>query len=233
MFNSIITWILSTNLYKKFARHWLAYFTFRIFGWTKFPLGKYFDIRKIAKSMDGHYGLLAFVSCDKQILNYKLNHLLTGCKWGHAGLVYCGADGELRTKEMINSGLTDQYLVDLLREVDDFSLLWLPMTPENFGKAQQRIDRLDTAPEKVEYDFLLQLDDTLMKWVRGEVQELNTGEKKPKFDFRAYCSGYVYMVAHGLVEDPDFKTSWVMGREVFEPDDVYKGADVLYEGHFG
>lgn len=231
MFVTIFDKISATNTYKRFARHWLASFTFRMFGWPKFRMGHYFKIKQAAHAMDGISGLMAFVSADKQILNWKLNHLLTDCSWGHAGIVYWGEDGELRTKEMLGDGLTDQYLIDLLKEVDDFALMFIPMTPANLAAAWTRLERIEHAPAKVEYDFTLNLDPVLIEWVKGGSEQLNTGKKTPKFKFRAYCSGLVYLAANGLATTGFSEMHEVMEKLVFEPDDVYEQADVLFEEH--
>lgn len=172
---------------------------------------------------------MAFVSADKDILNWRVNHWLTGCTWGHSGLIYWGEDGELRTKEMVGTGYLDEYLVDLLREVDDFALLFIPLESDNHIEAQRRITKIETLPNKVQYDFSLQIEQEFLKWVESKISNIEQFEGNNHLHFKAYCSEYIYIVCHKLVSS--FKTHIFADREIFEPDDVYRGSEILFEEH--
>lgn len=123
--------------------------------------------------------------------------------------------------EMINSGFLDQSLLDLLREVDDFALIYLPMTDKGEEEAWKRVRRLKSLP-RLAYDFTLRIQPDLLRWVEK-------GGFPGHVSTKAYCSGLVYLIAHDLVLDPDFRTHWFGDREIFEPDDVYAGGRVLFE----
>ena len=217
---------MDSSMWRMFARHWMAYFTFRWFGWPKLPKSRYFKVKEVAHAMDGMCGVLAFVSVDRYILNYKINHLLTGTKWGHAGYVYWGHDGELRIKHMINSGLRDDYLLDLFGELDGFGLLWIPFKDKTaLEEFQRRVQRIDDAKMNVDYDYALRLEpETLMLSTEGW-NLMKAGKKK----FRMYCSEYVYTLVHELTVNPKLVPEKFMERMVFEPDDLYQSSDVLFE----
>lgn len=225
MFQALLGKFLSTKMWRKFAAHWLAFFTFRVFGWPKLPKSRYFAIKAAAETVKGKCGILAFVSVDRFILNYKINHLLTKCKWGHAGYVYFGADGELRIKHMLNTGLNDDYLLDLLGEVDGFSLLWIPIKDgESYDKVMRRIQKLDDAELKVQYDYALSLERDVLDWLDDDAKQITAGSKQ----FKLYCSEYVYAIAKGLAVK-EFSPKLFAGREVFEPDALYAHSDILFD----
>lgn len=215
--------ILKTKVYKRFALKWLAKFSFRRFGWPTFPMEKYFVIREIVRKWDkGKDGLMSFVSSDRSILNWKINHLMTNCVWGHAGLIYLGEDKEVRVKHMIGEGLKDISLLDLLKEVDNFALVKLPIATDKLAKAWQRIFAIDgISSTNIEYDFAL----TLQQNVLDQIPKLNGTSGK----LQLYCSEYVYVVGSGLVDNDHFKAHEIADRLVFEPDNVYQSGDVLFE----
>jgi len=222
----IIPRILESDAWRRFSKHWMAYFTLRLFGWPKFPKSKYFEIKQIAKQTKG-YGLLAFVSVDKFILNYKLNHFLMGCKWGHAGLIRFGEDGELVVRQMINSGLDDSYLLDLFGEIDGFALLWVPLkNKESAEEAERRIRLIDSVKDKVTYDYSLKLEKKLLEWVNSK-DKLDS-VKLDSVSLKMYCSEYAYVIVNGLTNN-EMQAKEFMGRLIFEPDDFYKSCQILFE----
>ena len=218
----LLEFFLETNLWRKFARHWMAYFTFRWFGWPKFPKSRYFKVKEIAKAKEGQNGVFAFVSVDKCILNYKVNHFLTGATWGHAGYVYWGDDGELRIKHMLNNGLNDGYLLDLFGELDGFALLWIPLkTKKNIIEFERRVKKLSSEGVEIDYDYSLKLEPDVLTYVLDERIFPNGGKK-----LKIYCSEFLYTLLYGL--NPKFVASVFMKRSVFEPDDLYGASEVIF-----
>lgn len=201
----------------------MAYFTFRWFGWPKFPKSRYFKIKEIAQTKKGQNGALVFVSVDRFILNYKVNHLITGTKWGHAGYIYWGDDGELRIKHMLNNGLNDGYLLDLFGELDGFALLWVPFSNENDNaEFERRVKKLSAEGVSVDYDYSLRLEPEVLSYIKDKT-DISVGTHT----FKIYCSEYLYALIHDL--HPKFVASVYMQREVFEPDDVYNSCEILFE----
>jgi len=170
--------------------------------------------------------IYAFVSVDQESMSWKLNHLVSRCKWSHAGFVELGSDGELRISHMMGPGLCDWYLVDLLREVDHFALIKLPV--DNISKVRSRINavKLAASESMVEYDFSLSLD-------KHTVEALDALASQPliksKDKLKLYCAEYVYVGTIGHVPEGRFNPSVVLDHEAVEPDDVYRCGDVVYE----
>lgn len=213
---NLLKQFLASRAWRKFAAHWMAYFTFRMFGWPKFPKSKYFEIKKLAEAKRDESGILAFVSVDRFILNYQINHFLTKCKWGHAGYVYWGEDNELRIKQMINSGLDDCYLLDLFGEIDGYALLWIPL--KDLPIVLKRVTKLDSVKDKIRYDYALTLDPEVLSWIDSE-KEIN------KLIY-LYCSEMVYLLVNKLTS---FEPHEIMGQKVFEPDNLYNASQILFE----
>lgn len=204
----LLNLVLGSRAWRRFARRYMAYFTFRIWGWPQLPKSSYFIMRSLAKSKLGQRGVLAFVSVDKQILNYKVNHWLTGCRWGHAGLVYWGADAELRVMHMLNNGFNDDYLIDLMGECDGMALMWLPMqTDAQVETYWQRIADIRKRKDEINYDYQLDLD--------GKPTDL-------------YCSELVLVTCQGLTID-SLVPRRVHGVMSFTPDDLYKAGRILFD----
>ena len=226
LFTRFLAWFATTRAWAKFARHWMGYFTFRVFGYTKFPLEKYFDIlKKFDESPDGIY---AFVSGDQSSLSYKFNHLLTDCQWSHAGIIKKEDGHHLRAWHMKGNGLNHWHLLEILRACDRFALLRMPIEGENIAIANSRLDAIVTAP-LVPYDFSFQMPQEIIDWLTKGMP-LSVEDKGKLQALKLYCSEMDYVIGAGLVEPGHvFATHWDLGSEVFEPDDIYTSCDVVYE----
>src|SRR5690606_13497222 len=135
MLNKLLTWFLSTKLWVSLARHLVAYFTFRVFGYPKFPMQKYFEILDLM-SKDPE-SLYAFVSADKDSLAWKLTNFLTKAQWGHAGFAEI-ENGHVIIWHMKAKGLQKWHLLDLLRECDNFAIIKLGVS--NINEAKNRLN---------------------------------------------------------------------------------------------
>lgn len=222
-FVDVIDWFLTTNIWVKIARKYIAYFTFRTFGYPKFPMEKYFDIKKIMSSNpEKRYG---FVAADINSLSWKLTNFFTGANWGHAGVLYM--DGEhVRASHMKGNGLNDWHVLDILRESDHFAVYELEF--ENI-EAKKTFDKRfkfirESVSATLTYDFTMSLDQDVFDWITaGTLNSTVLTSKK----YSLYCSEYNYALCDGLV--PKMVAKKYNGRLIFEPDDAYRCNKVVFE----
>lgn len=222
--DAVLNWAVSTKIWEMFARHWMAHFTFRVFGYTKFPLEKYFDIKAICdKSPNAMY---AFVLTDPACLSFKVNRLVTGCDWAHAGIVV-EENGHLYGYHMKSGGLLRWHLLDLLRESDHFALLKMPLEGADLATAKARLQALINAP-LVPYNFQFSMPLPVIDWLsKGE--PLTVAEEGTLHTLKLYCSEFVFVIGVGLGKNAKFVSRWDYGQEVFEPDDLYAACPVVFE----
>jgi len=234
MFNRFAAYFLTTKLWRKLATHIVAHFTFRTFGYPKFPMDGYYQVMKILKdaaSSQYHYAF-AFVCTDRDALAWKIQNFVTKAQWGHAGLVVFDLGkiydvGGIRAIHMKGNGLNDWSLLDLLRECDDFALIRIPLFN---GDCELEVDRrlyevrnADTC----EYDFSMELDQVVLDWLNPRLpNELPVGKKK----FKMYCSEFVYALFRGVMPlGRGLTARQFRDRAVFEPDDLYKQGEVVFQ----
>ena len=215
----IVEWFLTTNFWVKIARHHIAYFTFRTFGYPKFPMERYFEILKILQdNPDKRYG---FVAADKDSLSWKLTHMMTKAKWGHAGVLYLEND-QVRASHMKGDGLNDWHVLDILRESDKFAVLELGLSGNSRNAYDRRFEFARTsAKASLKYDFTMSLSTHVFGWL--DDGGLHDADKS----YVLYCSEYLYALCEGL--SPSIKAEEFNGRLLFEPDDAYKCCKVVFE----
>lgn len=216
----LLKWFVSTKAWYRLARHTIAHFTFRTFGYPHFPMIQYFNIVKaIAEDIDAVY---AFVSADKDSLAWKLSRIFTRGIWGHAGIVVW-ENGHPIVYHMKGTGLNCWHLLDILRECDHFALVKLAIPKDKTASARGRLEKFKTYP--LAYDFQLELNPAIMEWLVNN-EDLPAGNDPIKL----YCSEFVLAIGTGLVTNSDFAPIRRMGQNVFEPDHVYKyGGSVVFE----
>ena len=225
MLNRFLAWFVSTKMWIAFARHWMGHFTFRVFGYTKFPLEKYFEILNIFnQQQDGLYG---FVSADTSSLSFIAERAFTKCKYAHAGFIRKEGD-HLFAWHMKGDGLNHWHLLKILHECDRFALLKLPIVGEtNIAIAKSRLDAILTDP-LVDYNYSFAMPTDVLNWLtKGEA--LTSEEKDSLQNLKMYCSEMVYIVGVGLASNPKFIQQWTYGRKVFEPDHLYDASEILFE----
>jgi len=223
MIKSIFKWFTNTHVWLFIARHYIAHFTFRTFGYPKFPMSRYLEIKKILEEDNGK-SLFAFVSADKSSLAWKLTNLMTKAKWGHAGFVLLDENKEPIIWHMKGSGITKWHLLDIVREVDDFAVIKMSIPEAAIDEAKARLNKIISAPT-VKYDYQLELNPAFINWLLSGSESLPEGEKNLKL----YCSEFVYVVGYGLVDDPDFKERSSYGLKSFEPDNVFACGEVVFQ----
>jgi len=224
MLTKFLNWFKTTSLWVRLARHTIAHFTFRLFGYPKFPIEKYFDIVD-AMTLDPD-ALYSFVSADKSSLAWRLNHFITGAFWGHAGIVLFEG-GKPTAWHMKGNGLNGWHLLDILKECDNFALVKLPLHGADLTEAKRRLEVLKNAP-LVAYDYQLELTPDVLDFL-----QLGAPIEEGAKPLKIYCSELNYAICYGLIKDPTWKGYWEprvkVGMHVFEPDQVYAGGPVVFE----
>jgi len=218
---------IETDAYRKFARSWMANFTFRVWGWPQFPCSEYFNIYQAVEAYKGRHGMLVYMATDSKSLSFVLNNKLTGCAWAHTGFITLN-NGMAMAKSMTSNGLKTMSLLDYLSKVDNFCVGFLPMSEAGEAEAKRRLAVVDEAARKgeISYDFTVRMEQQIADFIIRGVP-LPAGKQKIKL----YCSEYVYLTCCGLVSK-EFKTSWFYDRDVFEPDDIYHASTIIYEKRY-
>ena len=224
LFGTFLNWFVSTTAWEMFARHFMAHLTFRIFGYTKFPLEKYFEV-KAAFDKDPK-AIYAFVLTDPACLSFKLDRMLTKCDWAHAGIVV-ERNGHLYGWHMKSDGLNHWHLLDLLRESDHFALLRIPIEGTDVQVANDRLNTIINTP-MVPYNFQFSMPTPVIEWLT-EGKPLSLIGDKALQSLKLYCSEFVFVIGVGLVKNPKFVARWDFGQNVFEPDDLYGSCSVVFE----
>ena len=218
----LMEWFLNTQIWVRLARHQVAYFTFRLYGYPKFPMEKYFEIEAILKNNQDPDCFFGFVAADQDSLSWKLTHAITKAAWGHAGYLYIDPAGHIRCSHMKGDGLNNWNVLDILRESDCFAVLKYKLKPGFKDVLHSRLKAIETAPT-VQYDYTMSLDSDIPNWL-AEGIPMPSGEKP----FNIYCSEYVYVLGHSITE-PSFVAKDYEDRLVFEPDDAYHAGEVVFE----
>ena len=203
-------------IFKKFSRtkfwYWfaskiMANFTFRFMGYPNFPMEEYETeiLPRLAASMeeDQKY-IYVFTSVDTKSLAAKAIRWVAGAYWSHAGLIFPETNHIVHMK---GKGISEDHILDLLREVDSVSIGRFPVSDAGHTEYLRRVEKYQRL--KAVYDFQQELeDDGILK---------------------IYCSELVWMTGRGLVDKETFKPREELGRLIFEPDDVYNNEDKIYE----
>jgi hypothetical protein len=209
----LLIWFLSTRLWIKLARDYIAHLNVRVFGYPKLNQECYDTIAKIVTSATPGT-MFCFVGTDKGAVSWRLNHLLTGCRWSHGGLVVLEND-KIKIYHMMGNGLNVWDIRNYLKEIDHFALLRVPFKNKQAQmKAWERFEKLDATPDKIEYDFQFGIDLGTVAALDQAPKGTNTAQMK------LYCSEYPFVVCSGQTS-PDWVPGKVAGRSVFEPDDLY------------
>lgn len=221
-----LKWFTETKFYRAFARKYLANVTFRFWGYPKFEVSNYWEIKKIIHEKSSETGLFVFLGADREALSYKFEKWALNCKYGHSGFLLIGEDEEIYVYDINHNGLRTLPLLDYLSKIDDFAVGFLPLSPEGCLEAKRRLEVIkDFSPDDVIYDYGFKLEPELIAFIDKGI------EPNPNaYPFQMYCSELIYLVCKGLVLNGDnFHTHWLQDREIFEPDDAYEGSEILFE----
>lgn len=197
IFMRLFTWFIGTKGWAWFTKRVLSRMNMRLFGNPKFPMKYWYQIEPICNS--NQEKLLVFVSNSTK-LSSVLIRLVSGSEWTHAG-VLLSRNGKVEVVHMESVGLLRQVLLELLREVDDFAIIEIPLTDKETRMAKAIMESYLQSRPSYDFQFLMN----------------NKG---------IYCSELIYEMVKFTGR---FKTHVESGRKVFEPSDVYQMGRVLFE----
>ena len=205
--NPIFKIVSKTRIWVWFCKKVLANLTFRVWGYTEFPIEKYFEIvRAIRESEKESPGIYAFCCSDPKSFAGILITGLLDAKFSHAGLINPNTifdEDHFNIYHMKGKGFVEWNLLQLLKEIDVLSIV------------------------KYEFETKEKRD-----YVVARIEAIK--EMSPKYDFQQeleskkviYCSEYVYLA----LEDTEYlskegslteiKSNVDFDRKTFEPDDV-------------
>lgn len=210
MFQNLLRWFGRSKLWKWFAQNVVAHFTFRVMSYPSFPMEDFFDLVDLL-GKGGKQTIYCFASSDHASLASVMIRKVTGSGvFSHAGILLPGTARGTHTLHMLGEGPECYHLLELLRQLDYFAVVAVDLNLGDYREARKRIQHILNNKEKFQYDY---------------AQELHNGGNK------LYCSEMVYAVLQGLVEDPDFKARRLLGRKVFDPDQVLKIGRLVYTNH--
>jgi len=225
-----LKWLTKTKFYRTVARRWLANVTFRFWGHPKFEVSNYWEIKKIIHENSSKTGVFVFLGADRKSLSYTFEKWALNCKYSHAGFLFVGEDGEIYIYDVNHNGLRTLSLLDYLSKIDDFAVGFLPLSPEGCLETKRRLEVIkDFCPDDVIYDYSFRLEPELIAFIEKGIEP-----KSSSYPFQMYCSELIYLVCKGLVLTGDnFHTHWLQDQEIFEPDAVYKGSEIIFEERNG
>lgn len=206
----ILNWLDKTKAWELFFKR-LNIYNLRFKGYTAFVMSDYFRIIDRADS-GGHY---VFLSTDSKSVSSILIKKAIRCKkhpihFSHAGIMFSNGDRDTSIMHVTAAGLIEQPLVDFLKQVDYFCVIRLPVDKEDENKIENRIKRIRNRASQIRYDW---------------EERLDNGENM------LYCSELVYEVFKDLVNCPIFKPRMVLGRYVFDPNQMLTCGEIIYNNH--
>jgi hypothetical protein len=222
MFERFVRWFSRTKFWIWFVKNIMAQFTFRFDDYTSFPLHEYWNIVSAIASSEGQAGgpwrsLYAFTSTDYESFGSKLIRGLLNGRVSHAGIILPGASAPLfKIFHMTSKGCLYEPLIDLLKEVDLFTVSRFNIPEDKAVLLEKRMQFLIANKDMLAYDFQGELESTI-KWadidsrlMRGEIPRL-------KEKVNLYCSETIRLLLEGIVDLPFCVEQ---GRPAFSPDDT-------------
>jgi hypothetical protein len=198
-----------TALWRWFAGRYIGGLTFRLMGYPKFPMEDFFDLVDLMSKYKNT--VFCFTSSDYDSLASILIRKVTKAgRFSHAGVIYPGMARGTRALHMEGQGPICKHLLDQLRQIDYLGVVAVPMSPENYRTAVTRMEEIIHNKDRYQYDY---------------EQRLTNAPSK------LYCSEMVYRILDGLVDDPDLRARNLLGRMVFDPDQVLKIGKLIYTNH--
>ena len=199
---AIAYWIVQTKAYEWLVKKVIANLNVRIYGYPKLPASSYFDINE--KMSQGKHKLYVWASSDtKSIASFAIR-VLTRSKYSHAGIAVVNpGTGIAEAIHMKASGMAYEPLVDLLAQVDTFTMCELDLEKEEQPMVWERLVGLLAKKDEIRYDFEQKLGGQAL-----------------------YCSELIWY----LLQDTKHKTglSTHLGREAFPPNLVVKLGRIIW-----
>lgn len=205
---AFLQWFDETHVWKWFARNVMAHLTFRIFGYTEFDFDRWPELANVLMEASADRAhVYAFVSADKASLASVVIRFVSKSQWSHAGWLMKDEHGNHIAVHMKGKGLIVQQLFNVLRESDDFAVVRIPV--RSSSAVLGKINHYAKNPSTVRYDFEQELEDAASPL---EVEDI-------------YCSELVWVCAK---DEANLKTSTVLGRQAFSPDDVARSGTIAW-----
>ena len=207
---AILDKLSKTAFWEWFTKKFLSSATTRVFGYPQFPMEDFFKIVDLLKPNK----LYAFVCSDYSSVGSIAMRVLanTNFKFTHGGMIQRGSYMSARVVHMRSTGLQLDHILTLLREVDYFAVIEIPLIDgADYDKAQARIASSWANRTKLNYDF-----------------EERLGNDPNK----VYCSEYVLNICGDICAIKP-RTQTILGREVFAPDNILDIGKVVYSNHKG
>ena len=219
MINAFLRWFSRTKLWLWFCKKVMANTNLRFWGYTTFPINKYFEIvKRMQESEKEAPGIYAFACSDpKSFAGFVITEMLQA-KTSHAGVFLPESIEDIenvRIFHMKSKGGVNWHFLELLKEID-----YLAVVKYEFRSLTERdeaIRRLNQIMEDAPtYDFQ---------------QELESKDK-------IYCSELVYMIMKDLMflgqggTLRQVQSGVDFDRNTFEPDDVWMQATKIIYKNF-
>lgn len=205
---AILDRLAKTAFWEWFTKKFLSSATTRVFGYPQFPMEDFFKIVDLIRP--GR--LYAFVCSDYSSVGSGTIRTISDAIFTHAGMVINGKDRTTRVIHMRSIGLQLDHMLTLLREVDYFAVIEIPL--KDHGDTIRAYGRMDDSWDNrsnMVYDF-----------------EERLGNDPQK----VYCSEYVLNICGDICSTKP-KTQTILGREVFAPDNILDIGKVVYSNHKG
>jgi len=208
--DQFINWLDTTNAWKLFFET-LSKYNIRFKGYPAFEMSDYFKIIDRVEP-NSHY---VFLSVDTKSLSAKaiedsVKNAEGVSYFTHAGIVFLNGDRNTSVMQVRDTGFVEQPLLDLLKSVDYFCVVKLPILEGKEDLIDSRIQDFRNRTSSIQYDWQMQLDND------------------PNL---IYCSELVYDVFKDTVDNPNFKPRVMMGRDVFDPDILLGCGEIIYCNH--
>jgi hypothetical protein len=215
MINKFLLWFQHSALYLFLLKKIFPYLHFRLWGYPKYPKSEYFKIREIMQNDPDHF--YVFTGTDTTFLSWKIRRILDkNTKWSHAGILYLNNNKEINALHVTSKGKLNESILEYLSELDNFAIMKIPV--KDMPKLLLRIKRFAEADVVVSYDYFLDLSPEITAMLDNDIPVTK----------QVYCSEEVYIIGNEITTNPLIARQQY-GKLYFEPDDVYKSGEVVYE----
>ena len=201
MLNTLFKWISRTRLWIWVSKNIISKMTFRLWGYTKFPMTDFFKIQDILDKSrkEGRY-IYAFSMADVKSVSSILIRFVTQGFYTHSGVII-----DNMCYNMQASGIKKEHLLDVLKECDYFVIARFKIENETNKDGLIVAEQLeDLYSKKIKYDFQQELGNEYL-----------------------YCSELVYII--GKDRSQNIQPVDILGRKAYEPDTILKQGEIIYE----
>ncbi len=203
LFGKVIEEALESKVWESISKNVIGKIDIRLGD----PRIKPSDVSAAKEFLRDPSSIFAFATAELNRPGHMLQSLLFREKYTHAGLVIPEIldPYAARAIHIDIDGFHVEPFIDVLAKCDRFCLVRLPIPSDKLSEAHNRIRAV--IARKPEYDTAFKLRD----------------------NSKLFCSEIIWEVGQGLIEDPDFKSKWVAGKETFLPDTVPLLGEIVAE----